>query len=35
VSRRTAAPFFGAGLTFNDDDIKFLLLSMMGKTFGG
>jgi len=34
VSRRSAAPFFGAGVHFNDDDIKFLLYAMMGKSLG-
>lgn len=33
-SRRDAAPFWGAGIAFNDDDMKFLLYSMMGKSTG-
>ncbi len=31
-SRKTAAPFWGAGLSFDDDDIKFLLYSFIGKS---
>lgn len=30
-SRKSAAPFWGFGITFYDDDLKFLLYSLMGK----
>lgn len=31
-SKKSAAPFFGAGISFTDDDIKFLFYALMGKS---
>lgn len=33
-SKKSAAPFYGAGVTFNDDDIKFLFYALIGKAAG-